>query len=261
MSLKYTNSGGAQGSSTSWTLKCTDLPQFDALQAAAEEFDDHKLHLRNLCSDTARCAGLTALHTSPQQGRKMVLDYSRQRVTGEIAELLYDLADAMSLTDRIRAMRNGSNLNATENRPVLHHLLRAPLAASAAVDDPGWAPNQVALSENVRPRAGACRHSQFQARVGPTAAVEPDPRIAPDGGQHDADLARNCPAQRQDAGLLAAGAPRDRGGVDRIDAPARSGGGIVVAPSSVGGCHGAPDGGQSSPNDVPGTELAHCQKR
>lgn len=127
MSLKYSNSGGAQ-LSTSWTLKCTDLPQFDALQAAAEEFEDGKLHLRNLCSDSARVAGLVATHVSSSTpSRKMILDYSRQRITGEVAELLYDLADAMSLTDRIKGMRHGSNVNATENRPVLHHLLRVPV--------------------------------------------------------------------------------------------------------------------------------------
>jgi glucose-6-phosphate isomerase len=156
MSLRYSNSGSAQQrgasstGSTSWALKCTDLPQFDALQAAADEFDeDPKLHLRNLCGDAARCAGLAAVHHTAAtttagivggtagDRRVVVLDYSRQRVTGEVAELLYDLADAMSLQERIRAMRSGANVNATENRPVLHHLLRSPIlgggtAAAAA---------------------------------------------------------------------------------------------------------------------------------
>jgi glucose-6-phosphate isomerase len=111
MSMKYANSS----SSTSWTLKCTDLPQFDALQAAADQFrTDDKLHLRNLCNDTARCAGLTAVHNVTNilieggevnplvthRQRKMILDYSRQRITGETMELLFDLADAVALTDR-----------------------------------------------------------------------------------------------------------------------------------------------------------------
>ena len=136
MSLKYANTS----SSTSWTLKCTDLAQFDALQAAAESFRyDDKLHLRNLCNDTSRCAGLTATHTvynipvtkddrsSPScsplssargngaslRPRSMILDYSRQRVTGETMELLFDLVDAVALTDRREAMRWGASINTT----------------------------------------------------------------------------------------------------------------------------------------------------
>lgn len=132
--------------STSGTLKCTDLAQFDALQAAAELFRiDDKLHLRNLCNDTSRCAGLMAVHTirnipigtstssdgqpnlsghptsppgvSPpptsMRPRSMILDYSRQRVTGETMELLFDLADKIGLTERREAMRRGLSINTT----------------------------------------------------------------------------------------------------------------------------------------------------
>lgn len=120
MSMKHSTA-----TSTTWTLKCTDLSQFDALQSAADQFrTDDKLHLRILCSDTARCAGLTATFMTPKA--KLILDYSRQRVTGETMELLFDLADAVGLTDRINAMRRGLAINATQDRPVLHHLLRVP---------------------------------------------------------------------------------------------------------------------------------------
>ena len=72
----------------SWTLKCTDVPQFDALEAAAASFrTDDKLHLRNLCNDSTRCNGLIAYHHSNH--RLIHLDYSRQQVTGEVMELLY----------------------------------------------------------------------------------------------------------------------------------------------------------------------------
>jgi len=177
---------GRQGSNAtsnsiaaSFQLKCTDLPQFDALLSAADQFrHDDKLSLRNLCNDTARCAGLTAVHAATaaaagsgdrQQNdataaatggggggspvnsvailggggaaqqpqlvpppvvvpafRKMILDYSRQRVTGETMELLYDLADAVGLMDRIKMMRTGQRINATDDLPVLHHILRIP---------------------------------------------------------------------------------------------------------------------------------------
>ena len=125
MSLRHT----PNNASTSWVLKCTDLPQFDALLAQAARFgSDDKLHLRNLCNDSARCTGLVTTHmcSSPQGIRKIILDYSRQRITGETMELLFDLADAVKMTERREAMRTGCRINATENRPVLHHVLRMP---------------------------------------------------------------------------------------------------------------------------------------
>jgi glucose-6-phosphate isomerase len=108
-------------------VKCTSVPQFDALQDAAAEFHhDEKLHLRYLCNDTARCSGLTAVLVS-EGYRKTILDYSRQQVTGETMELLFDLADAIGFTERREAFRSGEKINTTEGKPVLHHCLRMPL--------------------------------------------------------------------------------------------------------------------------------------
>jgi glucose-6-phosphate isomerase len=109
-----------------WTLKCTDVPQYDALEAAAASFrSDDKLHLRNLCNDSSRCAGLKAEHHD-SRGCQFILDYSRQQVTGEVMELLFDLADAVNFVDRREAMRQGARINSTEMREVLHHCLRMP---------------------------------------------------------------------------------------------------------------------------------------
>ena len=110
-------------------MKLNELPQFRTLVEAASSFQtDENLHLRNLCSDSARCAGLVATHnTSNDDGdRTIIIDYSRQQVTGETMEHLFDLADKIGFTGRRDAMRNGSKINATEGRSVLHHALRMP---------------------------------------------------------------------------------------------------------------------------------------
>mmetsp|Transcript_26341 Transcript_26341/g.56510 ORF Transcript_26341/g.56510 Transcript_26341/m.56510 type:complete len:374 (+) Transcript_26341:392-1513(+) len=57
---------------------------------------------------------------------KIVLDYSRQQVTGETMEKLFDLADAVHFTERRQAFRTGERINVTEGKPVLHHVLRMP---------------------------------------------------------------------------------------------------------------------------------------
>lgn len=137
-------------------LKCTDVPQFTALQFAASTFrNDPKLHLRHLLSDSNRCLSLMAVHMTTQefeQGqntttvdatapvllpgplrtkssgaqRRIILDFSRQHVTGETMELLFDLADRMGLTERMNEMRSGYNINFTERTAVMHHVLRMP---------------------------------------------------------------------------------------------------------------------------------------
>ena len=120
-------------------VKCTDSPQWTALQSAAATFhSDDSLHLRHLCSDSARCAGLVATHASPAGGpdRRIVLDYSRQQVTGETMELLFDLADTTGLTAQRAAMRSGAKINTTEDRAVLHPVLRMPAGYDYAQHNP-----------------------------------------------------------------------------------------------------------------------------
>lgn len=115
-------------------MKCSESPQWTALAHAAASFQtDDKLHLRHLCSDSSRCSGLVAIHASmggptddSGTDRKIILDYSRQQVTGETMELLYDLADVTGFKDLRYEMRIGAHINTTEGRSVLHHALRMP---------------------------------------------------------------------------------------------------------------------------------------
>lgn len=70
--------------------------------------------------DEERCKLLTAEFDG------ILLDFSRQRVTGETVRLLEELAKAAGLTDKIAAMAAGKKINVTEDRAVLHMALRAP---------------------------------------------------------------------------------------------------------------------------------------
>ena len=142
--------------------KCTDCPQFTTLKYAASTFrNDDKLHLKHLLADAFRCQGLVAVHStnaSFERGfgnfdtshdsahsidglsegtvldkahekttvRRIILDYSRQQITGSTLELLFDLADRMGLTERMSELRSGYSVNYTEQKAVLHHLLRMP---------------------------------------------------------------------------------------------------------------------------------------
>lgn len=121
-------------------MKVHELPQFTALQSAASSFkSDGNLHLRNLCSDSSRCAGLVATHSTDNAARKIIIDYSRQQVSGETMELLFDLADKVGFTGRRDGMRDGSKINVTEGRSVLHHALRMPKGYDYSVNPEGKA--------------------------------------------------------------------------------------------------------------------------
>ena len=54
----------------------------------------------------------------------ILLDYSRNRVTGETMRLLRALAAEAGVAERARAMFSGARINTTEDRAVLHALLR-----------------------------------------------------------------------------------------------------------------------------------------
>src|SRR4051812_35888597 len=80
-----------------------------------------KLHLRKLfADDPARGERLTASAVGVE------LDYSKNRITDETLQLLFQLAEDAGLRERIAAMFSGSKINITENRAVLHTALRAP---------------------------------------------------------------------------------------------------------------------------------------
>jgi glucose-6-phosphate isomerase len=60
----------------------------------------------------------------------LYLDFSRQRIDGDVLRLLGNLADAAGLRDRIEAMWRGDAINSTEGRAVLHAALRVPAVSA-----------------------------------------------------------------------------------------------------------------------------------
>jgi len=110
-----------------------------------------KLNLRTLfADDPTRGERLTASASGIE------LDYSKNRVTGETLELLFQLAKDAGLRERIDAMFTGSKINITENRAALHTALRAPADASVVVDGENVVPH---VHEVLR------RMADFSARV------------------------------------------------------------------------------------------------
>ena len=93
--------------------------EWQALRAHLEALDG--VHLRDLFDrDPGRGQRLSA------EAHGLLLDYSKNRLTGETVELLAAVADRAGLRRRIEAMLNGEPVNTTENRPAWHAALRRP---------------------------------------------------------------------------------------------------------------------------------------
>jgi len=65
----------------------------------------------------------------------LLVDYSKQRLTGETLDRLLDLARARDLDGWVRALFEGSDVNWTEERPALHWRLRDQAAAAPEVHE------------------------------------------------------------------------------------------------------------------------------
>jgi glucose-6-phosphate isomerase len=104
-------------------VRITETAEWKALQ---EHFGNvRKLHLRQLFADDPRRA-----ESMTVEAADLVLDYSKNRLTGETVRLLVALAERAGLRERTEAMWSGEHINTTEDRAVLHVALRAPAGTS-----------------------------------------------------------------------------------------------------------------------------------
>jgi glucose-6-phosphate isomerase len=108
-------------------MNLTSTPEWKALAAHYEEISPR--HLRDLfADDPGRAERMTA------SAADLVLDYSKQRATGETLRLLMALARAAGVEERRDAMFRGAHINTTEDRAVLHVALRMPPGSALEVD-------------------------------------------------------------------------------------------------------------------------------
>lgn len=65
---------------------------------------------------------------------ELLVDFSKQRVTGETLQLLCNLAESQNLQTWINDLFSGTKLNTSENRAALHTALRSPKTEHLTVD-------------------------------------------------------------------------------------------------------------------------------
>ena len=119
------------------------------------------LHLRNLfADDPKRAEQMTA------QAVGLVLDYSKNRITGETVKLLVKLAEESGLRPRIDAMFRGEKINTTEKRAVLHVALRAPKGTSIVVDGENVVPQVHLVLDKMAAFCNRVRSGEWKGHTG-----------------------------------------------------------------------------------------------
>jgi len=94
------------------------LKEWKALEEHYHRMKDR--HLRDMFDDDPARAEKFSVEAG-----SLLLDYSKNRIDGKTIRLLFNLARACRLEDRIEAMFRGEKINVTEQRAVLHIALRA----------------------------------------------------------------------------------------------------------------------------------------
>jgi len=95
----------------------TQLSSWKNLVAHQREMAN--VHMRDLFTDDPQRFQRFSL-----QFKDLLVDFSKNRITGHTLQLLTTLADQVGLTEQIDAMFTGQAINTTEQRPVLHTALR-----------------------------------------------------------------------------------------------------------------------------------------
>jgi glucose-6-phosphate isomerase len=128
--------------------------------AAHHRVIGHK-HLREFFADDAKRG-----ERMRTDAAGIYLDYSKNRITDETLQLLFDLAEAVDLRGRIESMFRGEKINVSEGRAVLHVALRAPKGASIMVDGDNVVPAIHAVLDRMAEFADSIRSGAWKGHTG-----------------------------------------------------------------------------------------------
>ncbi len=140
----------------------TDLTATPSWQKLARHHAEIKdVHLRALFADDPQRA-----ERFSAEGGGLFLDYSKNRITNETLQLLFELAKERGVTRRRDAMFAGEKINATERRAVLHIALRAPRGTRIEVDGADVMPDVHKVLDAMAAFAASVREGRFTGHTG-----------------------------------------------------------------------------------------------
>jgi glucose-6-phosphate isomerase len=137
----------------------TGRPAWKALEGHYKEIEP--LHLRQLFADDPGRGDRFTVETLG-----ILLDYSKNRITGATLKLLLQLTEESGLRARIDAMFRGDKINITEKRAVLHVALRAPKGEKILVDGEDVVPGVHAVLDKMANFSNRIRSGEWKGHTG-----------------------------------------------------------------------------------------------
>jgi glucose-6-phosphate isomerase len=134
-------------------------PPWKALKAHFEE--TKHLHMRDLFQKSPHRFEKLSL-----EANGILLDYSKNRVTGQTMSLLFDLASQADVKGWTEKMFTGEKVNVTENRAVLHVALRNRSNRPIRVDGEDVMPEVNAVLGQMARFCSAVREGQWKGYTG-----------------------------------------------------------------------------------------------
>ena len=139
--------------------KLRTLPAYQALEKHRERTKNQTL--KSLFAEDQKRG--SRLHA---EAEGLYLDYSKARVTDETLTLLQDLAKQTNVLQKRDSMFAGEKINATENRPVLHVALRAPVGSTITVDEENVVPEVHAVLDRMKAFSDKVRGGEWLGHTG-----------------------------------------------------------------------------------------------
>lgn len=135
------------------------LPAWQALEKHYQ--DTAPLHMRDLFKQDPQRFEKFSLHLD-----EILFDYSKNRITSETMQLLFELARMSKLAEMIEAMFAGLKINVTEERAVLHIALRNCSEKSILVDDQDVMPQVRRVLSKIRTFSESVRSGEWKGYTG-----------------------------------------------------------------------------------------------
>ncbi len=143
----------------------TTSPQWRALQSHQDEMAAS--HMRDLFNaDPERFAQYSVQFGNDFLDIDLLFDYSKNRINDKTMALLLDLARSVDLPTQIEAMFNGSKINNTEDRAVLHIALRNRSNRPIRVDGQDVMPDVNRVLDKMRTFSEAIRSGKWRGYSG-----------------------------------------------------------------------------------------------
>lgn len=145
-------------------LNTTNPTQTEVWKKLSDHYNKTKdAHLKSLfSSDNKRAVEFSV------EWNDFLFDYSKNRITSETMQLLFQLAKELKLEDAVQQQFSGALINRTEGRAVLHTALRAKKEDTVMVDGVNVIPEVYEVKAHIKKFTNAVINGELKGYTGKT---------------------------------------------------------------------------------------------